>query len=72
MATDARPKTSRKRPRQEPEIPPLEAAGKWIAWSLDGMRILAIGDTIEEVEQKAHEAGEPEPMFQVGPYPHRM
>ena len=71
MAIDAKRKKTRK-PRQEPEIMPLAYAGKWIAWSADGMKILAVGESTAEVERLAHQAGEPNPIFEVGPYPHPL
>jgi hypothetical protein len=54
-------------PIQEPEILPLSLAGKWVAWSSDGMRIVGSGDTIEEAERLAAESGEPEPIFELHP-----
>jgi len=35
----------------------LKFAGKHVAWSLDGARILASGDTMEEVEERLLAAG---------------
>ncbi len=67
MATDAeiRQQTPPPGPKeQEAESVPLSLLGKWIAWSSDGMRIVAAAETIEEAERLAAEAGEPEPMFQ--------
>jgi len=32
-----------KRPKRQPV--PIELGGKWIAWSADGLRIVAHGDT---------------------------
>jgi hypothetical protein len=52
MATDQ--KRSRK---GKPQTVPLAYAGKWVAWSADGLRILAVGDSFEDCEQKALEAG---------------
>lgn len=34
-----------------------EHAGKWLAWSEDESRILAVGDTSEEVRAAAERAG---------------
>jgi hypothetical protein len=51
----------------EPEILPLSLAGKWVAWSSDGMRIVAAAPTIEEAEQLAAEAGEAEPILERHP-----
>ena len=52
---------------QEPEVLPLSLAGKWVAWSSDGLRIVAAADTIDEAERLAAEAGEPEPIFERHP-----
>ena len=35
----------------------LQYAGQYIAWSLDGSRILASGDTLDALEQKLLAAG---------------
>ena len=35
----------------------LEHAGKWLAWSEDESRIVAVGDTVEEVRRTAECAG---------------
>lgn len=48
----------------QPESVPLELAGKWIAWSGDGLRIIGSGLTLDEAEQAAAQAGEKEPIFQ--------
>jgi hypothetical protein len=50
-------------PGPEPEILPLSMLGKWVAWSSDGLRIVASAETIEEAERLAAEAGEPEPIM---------
>jgi hypothetical protein len=55
-----------------PESVPLAYVGKWIAWSSDGMRIVAVSDTLDEVERLAHQAGEPDPIFHRPPPPHRL
>lgn len=34
-----------------------EHAGKWLAWSEDESRILAVGDTAEEIRAAAERAG---------------
>lgn len=47
----------------EPEIIPLSLLGKWVAWSSDGMRIVASAETSDEAERLAAEAGEPEPIL---------
>jgi hypothetical protein len=38
---------------------PREYAGKWIAWSADGRRIVAVADTSDACEQAAATAGHP-------------
>lgn len=43
---------------QERPIVPRKYAGKWIAWSSDGMRIVASGDTLDEVQRAAKVARE--------------
>jgi hypothetical protein len=53
--------------RKKPEVLPLSLAGKWVAWSSDGMRIVAAGDTIVEAERLAAEAGEPKPILERHP-----
>ena len=35
----------------------MEHAGKWLAWSLDESRIVAVGDTTEDVRRAAEAAG---------------
>jgi hypothetical protein len=47
------------------EVPvvPIEYAGKWIAWSKDGTRIVASGRTVQEVVDAAAAAGEADPIF---------
>jgi len=58
-----------RRPRRldEPEVLPLSLVGNWIAWSSDGLRIIAYAKTLIEVEKLAHAAGEPEPIFERHP-----
>jgi hypothetical protein len=53
------------RPKRQPV--PIELGGKWIAWSADGLRIVAHGDTLDECEQAAHNAGEHQPSFERTP-----
>jgi hypothetical protein len=72
MATDIRRPDSAKPPTGEPEIVPVAYVGRWVAWSSDGMRILAVADTIEEVERLAAEVGEPDPILERPPVPHRL
>ena len=43
-------------PADEPDGLPLALLGRWVAWSSDGMRILASAETSDE-------AGEPEPIL---------
>jgi hypothetical protein len=45
-------------PREVPVVP-REYAGKWIAWSADGRRIVAVGESFEACEQTATRAGFP-------------
>lgn len=45
--------------RPGPQIVPREYAGRWIAWSSDGRRIIAVGDGFESCEQAAVRAGFP-------------
>lgn len=56
----------------EPEVLPLSLAGNWVAWSSDGMRIVAAAPTIEEAERLAFEAGEPEPILERHPGRHPL
>jgi hypothetical protein len=44
---------------------PFQLGGKWIAWSSDGTRIVASGDTLDECER----AGEKDPSFEKTPRP---
>ena len=37
-------------------VVPREYAGKWVAWSLDGTRIVAVGRSVSEVEKRAKAA----------------
>ena len=48
-----------KRVRRTVEIVPREYAGKWVAWSADGRRVVAVGDTYKACEQAAARAGHP-------------
>jgi len=47
----------RRPPVERPETIPLAYAGKWLAWSGDGLRILAVGDSFEDCERAAQAAG---------------
>jgi hypothetical protein len=44
-------------------------AGRWIAWSADGLRIIGSGATLKEAEEVASAAGELDPIFEVAPGP---
>jgi hypothetical protein len=55
--------------KRRPDTVPLAYAGKWIAWSADGLRILAVGDSFEDCEQKALEAGFPSNQVAIGRTP---
>lgn len=45
--------------RSKVQSVPHEYAGKWLAWSSDGRRIVAVGDTYKACEQVAATAGHP-------------
>jgi hypothetical protein len=47
-----------------PEAVPLALAGRWIAWSADGLRIIGSGATLLDAEEAAANAGETEPIFE--------
>jgi hypothetical protein len=53
--------------RQKREPVPAELGGKWIAWSADGLRIVAYGETLDECELAAEKAGEKDPSFERTP-----
>lgn len=40
-----------------PQLVPGQFAGKWVAWTPDGLRILASGDTPEEARNAANRRG---------------
>jgi hypothetical protein len=44
---------------QRPQKIAREYAGKWIAWSPDGMRIVAVADSFARAERAAAAAGFP-------------
>ena len=50
------PKARRDRLRR-PQVVPLAHAGRWIARSEDGLRILCVGDSFDDCERIAVEAG---------------
>ena len=56
---------------RRPERPavPIELGGKWIAWTFDGTRIVAHGETLDECEKAAAKAGEKNPRFEKTPRP---
>jgi hypothetical protein len=45
----------------------IKIGGKWIAWSEDGLRIVAHGDTLDECEEGAKKAGEKDASFERTP-----
>ncbi len=40
-----------------PQTVPRAYAGQWIGWSADGRRIISVGESFEECEQAAIQAG---------------
>jgi hypothetical protein len=42
---------------KRPQVVPREYAGKWLAWSPDGLRIVAVADSFEDCERAAAAAG---------------
>jgi hypothetical protein len=48
----------------EPQTIPRSLASRWIAWSADGLRIVASGETLKDAEVAASQAGESEPIFE--------
>jgi hypothetical protein len=51
----------------EPQSMPMELAGRWVAWSADGLRIIGSGKTLEEAEAVASAAGEHDAIFEIAP-----
>jgi hypothetical protein len=51
-------------PADEAESVPVTMAGRWIAWSADGLRIIGSGPTLEEATAEAAAAGESDPIFE--------
>ena len=45
-------------------IVPKELAGKWIAWTLDGQRIVAHGETLTECQAASVKVGEARVRFE--------
>jgi hypothetical protein len=50
---------SNRKSRSQVPFVPREYAGKWVAWSEDGRRVIAVGDSFESCEQAAIKAGFP-------------
>jgi hypothetical protein len=48
----------------EPESIPRELAGRWIAWSADGLRIIGSGTTLKEAEEAASAASDPDAIYE--------
>jgi hypothetical protein len=48
----------------EPQSIPRELAGRWIAWSGDGLRIIGSGTSLKEAEAVASAAGDPNAIFE--------
>jgi hypothetical protein len=59
--------TETSRPQRQPV--PIELGGRWIAWTADGLRIVAHADTLDGCELAAEHAGEKEPSFERTPRP---
>ena len=53
-----------RRQAQEPETIPRELAGRWIAWSADGLRIIGSGKTFQEAVEAATAAGDLDAIFE--------
>ena len=47
--------------------PPMQYAGKWIAYDAAKSKIIAAGDSFEEAYEAAHATGEEEPVFRKVP-----
>ncbi len=56
-------------PNNQPAMPivPIELGGKWIAWTLDGSRIVAHGDTLAECEAVAKQICDADLRFEKAP-----
>lgn len=50
--------------QNERPVPPLECHGKVVAWSHDGTRIVASGESFAVVKAKALAAGESRPRYE--------
>jgi Family of unknown function (DUF5678) len=46
-----------RQPQIEPETVDIQYSGKWIAWDDDAVKIVASGNTLEEVHARALSAG---------------
>jgi hypothetical protein len=55
-------------PQRQPV--PSELGGKWIAWSADGLRIIAHADTLDECEAAAAATSDSDPSFEKVPLSH--
>jgi hypothetical protein len=51
-------------PADEPESVSVSMAGRWIAWSADGLRIVGSGPTLREATLAAEAAGESDPILE--------
>jgi hypothetical protein len=66
-STSKDPRSRRKAEGGKNKVPqsmPLELAGRWVAWSSDGLRIIGSGTTLEEAVAVAAAAGEEDPIFE--------
>jgi hypothetical protein len=72
MAANTSESQKRKRKMDEPESVPLSAVGKWVAWSSDGLRIVAVAEELNEAYRLAAEAGEADPMLERPGPRHRL
>ena len=54
-------------PKKRPPAIPKKYAGKWIAWSQRGTRIVASGRTFAVTRQAARDKGEVQPVFEKVP-----
>lgn len=53
------PVKTAKKPASSPDTIRREYAGKYVAWSPDGLRIIAVASSFEAAERKAAKAGYP-------------
>jgi hypothetical protein len=49
---------------KEPQAIPRDLAGRWIAWSGDGLRIIGSATTLKEAQAVALAAGDPDAIFE--------